>query len=113
MTLWFLRGLRSGVVTTRYPVDPEPSAARLPSPPVFRRDRLTSRLVEALVEVCPSRALLRDGRSLVYDVGACTGCGRCLEVAGEAARPSGRIELAATQREQLVKRIPIVEEDRG
>jgi hypothetical protein len=33
MPLWFARGLRRGVVTTRYPARPDGSAAVLPTPP--------------------------------------------------------------------------------
>lgn len=108
MALWFLRGLRRGVVTTRYPATPPDSwTADLVTPPEFHADRLTNPLVDGLVTACPSEALRRDGSELVYDVGACTACGRCLSVAGAAARPSGEIELAARGRADLVKRIPI------
>lgn len=107
MRVWLLRGLRRGVVTTRYPARPEPSAATLPGPPAFRPERLSTRAVDEMAAVCPSRALHREGRVLVYDVGACTACGRCYGPAGPAAEPSGEIELAATARDQLVKRIPI------
>jgi ferredoxin len=113
VTWWFLRGLRTGVVTTRYPEQAEPSAATLPSPPLLRADRLTGATVDAMAAVCPSRALWREGDWLRYDVGACTACGRCMQVSGDAARPSGRVELAATSREDLVKSYPIVRrEDR-
>jgi ferredoxin-like protein FixX len=108
MTVWFLRGLRRRVVTTRYPTRAEPSAAHLPSPPTFSADLLTPSLVTALVEACPSRALTRTDDVLVFDVGACTACGACFSVAGDAARPSGSVELAATSRDQLVKRLPIL-----
>lgn len=111
MTLWFLRGLRRRVVTTRYPARPEPSVRTLPSPPSFRAELLTESLVDKLVEICPSHALRREAAVLVYDVGACTACTRCLEIAGPAAQSSGRVELAATAREQLVKRIPFSRED--
>jgi hypothetical protein len=108
MALWFLRGLRRGVVTTRYPATPADSwTADLPSPPEFYPDRLTYELADRLVVACPSQALRRDGVDLAVDVGACTGCGRCLSVAGEAARPSGHTELAARDRASLVKRIRI------
>lgn len=107
MTIWFWRGLRDGVVTTRYPAAPERSIEALPSPPVFRGDLLTPELVEKLVDVCPSRALRREGDLFVYDVGACTGCGRCLATAGDAARRSGHIELATRSRDHLIKRFPI------
>lgn len=107
MTLWFLRGLLRGVVTTRYPTAPEPTTRLLPSPPSFRVDLLTEELADALVAVCPSRALRREGSRLVYDVGACTACGRCLEGGGRAVRPSGFIELATSRRADLVHTMEI------
>ncbi|MHB2023200.1 MAG: hypothetical protein ACYCO3_07725 [Mycobacteriales bacterium] len=112
MALWFLRGLRRGVVTTRYPAGaPDPWVATLPSPPTFSVAALSRKAVTELVAVCPSRALaLEDEDTLVYDVGRCSCCGRCLSLPGGAARPSGVIELAATDRRQLVKRIRIPRE---
>lgn len=107
MTLWFLRGLRRGVVTTRYPAQIDPWLATLPTPPAFRPDLLTRDLAAKLVALCPSRALASDGSTLTVDVGACTACGRCLAAAGPAAVPSGEFELTATARDQLIKRIPI------
>lgn len=108
MALWFLRGLRRGVVTTDYPVTPlDPWAADLPSPPEFRPDLLTDALAEHLTQICPSHALRHRPGFLVYDVGVCTACGRCLAAAGQAARPSGEIELATRERTDLVKTIPI------
>ncbi len=133
MPQWFVRGLRRGVVTTRYPAGPEASAASLPTPPAFRQDQL-SRLAperaaprplsppnpigrgaapgqfmvaDLLVSVCPSGALRRDGYELVFDVGACTSCGECRRAAPDAVVPSGEFELAATSRDQLIKRIPL------
>ena len=41
MPLWFARGLRRGVVTTRYPDRPDVSAVDLPTPPAFRPRQLT------------------------------------------------------------------------
>ena len=107
MPLWTLRGLRRGIVTTRYPARPDASAALLPTPPAFRPDVLTAGLADRLVAVCPSRALARDGDLLVFDVGACTACGRCQAEAPQAAGDSGEFELAAIAREHLIKRIPL------
>jgi ferredoxin-like protein FixX len=107
MPLWTVRGLRRGVVTTRYPARPDPSAHLLPAPPAFRPDVLTRDLADRLAAVCPSRALARDGDVLVFDVGACTACGRCRAEAPQAAGASGEFELAATARAHLVKRIPL------
>ncbi|MGH3319829.1 MAG: hypothetical protein ACRDN9_06540 [Streptosporangiaceae bacterium] len=108
MAWWFFRGLRRGVITTRYPATPpDPWTATLPTPPAFRPEALTAETVAGLIDVCPSRALRREAADLVLDVGACTACGLCLAAYPDAAMPSGQIELAATDRAQLVKRIPI------
>ena len=104
---WFLRGLRKGVVTTRYPAERDIWAAQLPTPPAFRSRLLTIELAERLAACCSSGALRREGSDLVLDLGACTACGRCAEVGGEAVVRSGEFELAARDRRALVKRIPI------
>jgi len=107
MPLWFARGLRRGVVTTRYPARSDGSAAFLPTPPAFRPRQLTRQTADRLVAVCPSMALRRQDDVLIFDVGACTACGRCAEAAPDAVTPSGEFELAATGRSALVKKIPI------
>lgn len=112
MPLWFVRGLRRGVVTTRYPARPDPSASGLPTPPAFWPDALTREVADGLVAICPSHALGRDGDTLVFDVGGCTACGQCQRQAPDAARSSGAFELAATARSTLVKRIPLAGEAR-
>lgn len=112
MAWWFVRGLRRGVVTSRYPARPDPSAAVLPTPPMFRPDLLTVAGVDRLIDICPARALSRDGMTLRYDVGRCTACGGCTSMLGDAVRPSGEFELTATKRDQLIKIIPILGGDR-
>ena len=105
--LWFLRGIRKGVVTTHYPRATDAWATSLPSPPAFRGDLLTVELADRLVAACPAGALRRDGGELVLDLGGCTGCGRCGEIGGEAVVASGQFELASRDRSTLLKRIPI------
>lgn len=112
MVLWFLRGLRRGVVTTRYPAETDAWVRTLPTPPAFRPELLTEALADRLVDLCPSHALTREGAVLTFDVGACTACRRCLALAGPAAAPSDEVELAATSRSDLVKHIPIEGEHR-
>jgi hypothetical protein len=104
---WFVRGLRRGVVTTRYPARPDPSAAPLPTPPAFLPQRLTRDAADTLVRICPSLALRRDGDVLMFDVGACTACGQCRAAEPEALIASGEFELAVTSRSALIKRIPL------
>jgi len=110
MTLWFVRGLRRGVVTTRYPARPDASAAQLPTPPSFRRNALDRAVADRLAAICPSHALRVEPDTLVFDVGACTACGRCQDAAPGAVARSGTFELAATSRDDLVKRIPLTPE---
>ena len=110
MTLWFVRGLRRGVVTTRYPAKPDASAAQLPTPPLFRLAELDLETAGRLAAACPSLALRREPGVLVFDAGACTASGRCQQVAPAAVVPSGVFELAATSRADLVKRIPLIAE---
>lgn len=107
MAFWFYRGLRRGVVTTRYPKVVDAWTADLPSPPRFAAERLTREVADRLTEVCPAGALSRQAGELVMDLGRCTGCGRCLEVARDVATPSGWFLLATADREALIKRIPI------
>jgi len=107
---WFVNGLRRGVVTTRYPHQPDVSASFLPSPPTFRPTELTREIADSLVQICPSRALTREGDMLIFDAGACTACGRCRESQPRAATTSGQFELAATDRSALVKRVPLLGE---
>jgi hypothetical protein len=107
MALWFLRGVRRGVVTTRYPIEVDSWTGQLPTPPAFRPALLTRPLADRLVDVCPTGALRRDGLYLRIDLGACSGCGRCVAAAGDAAAPSGSWELATYRREALIKRVAI------
>jgi len=112
MTLWFIRGLRRGVVTTRYPARPDASGPSLPAPPAFRPQALTSHTADLLAAICPSGALRRDRGVLVYDVGRCTACGRCAAKAPHAVTRSCEFELATTDRSALIKEIPVREEAR-
>jgi len=107
MAFWFYRGLRKGIVTTRYPREVDPWTRDLPTPPAFRSSRLTRALADRLVAACPSEAIRREGEELVVDLGRCTGCGRCLAVGGEAVAASGEFLLATAERSSLVKRVPI------
>jgi ferredoxin-like protein FixX len=108
VALWFFRGLRRGVVTTRYPRGNVDAWTRdLPTPPAFHSAQLTRALADSLVEACPARALAVEGRELIVDVGRCTGCGRCAELGGDAVAPSGEFQLATADRATLIKRVAI------
>lgn len=112
MAFWFYRGLRRGIVTTRYPKIVDPWTRGLPSAPSFHSTRLTLDLVNRLVRACPAAALGREDRDLVVDLGRCTACGHCLEVGEGAVQPSGDFLLATSDRTALVKRVPIRGDER-
>jgi hypothetical protein len=107
MAIWFYRGLRKGIATTRYPKTIDPWTRDLPTPPAFHSLRLTGAIADRLTRACPSGAITREGPELVVDLGRCTCCGRCLEIAGDAAAPSGAFLLATEERSALIKRVPI------
>lgn len=113
MAFWFLRGLRRGVVTTRYPAAVDAWAAALPSPPSFPEGGLERDLASRLVDACPNGSLWLEEADLAVDLGRCTACGRCVAAAPDLVRPSGRWELAARNRKSLLKRVAIREGTRG
>lgn len=105
--LWFLRGLRRGVVTTRYPASVDEWAVTLPSAPAFHSEQLSGELADRLQAACPTGALRHEPNVLVVDLGHCTGCGRCVQVSHGAVIDSGEFLLATRDRQALVKHIPI------
>jgi 4Fe-4S binding domain len=107
MALWFYRGLRRGIATTRYPETIDPWADQLPSPPAFHSAQLTSELADRLVQGCVANALWREDHELVIDAGRCTGCGRCVQLGDGAVVPSDQFLLATGDRAALIKRVPI------
>ncbi len=58
---WFIRGIRRGVVTTRYPARPDESARFLPVPSAFRPRALTR---ETAVTVTVVRITRVPGQTL-------------------------------------------------
>ena len=84
--MWALRGLRNGVLTTRWPARPDDYAAstRGPATVLAPGTRPPSRSGPAsLAGLCPTGAISQDDHGAVLlDQGRCIQCGRCV-----AARP--------------------------
>jgi Ni,Fe-hydrogenase III small subunit/formate hydrogenlyase subunit 6/NADH:ubiquinone oxidoreductase subunit I len=96
-----MNALRTGVVTTGYPVEPSVPPARFRGLPVLQSG---SQLPPATV--CPSGALserVDDGhRRVDLDVARCVFCGRCAEGQwAEAVKVGREFELSARRREDL------------
>ncbi len=101
MSPWVLRGLRDGVVTTRWPARPDPYADGWRGPATVLGQRPAS--AADLASLCPTGAISSetDG-SVRLDQGRCILCGRCVEqrpdIFGWSRGPDG----AALTRESLV-----------
>jgi len=77
VSLWVLRGLREGVVTTRWPARPDPYASGWRGPATV----LDPRPAEAagLASLCPTGAISSQTDGPVrLDQGRCILCGRCI-----------------------------------
>ncbi len=96
-----INALRTGVVTTRYPAEPNVPPERFRGQPMFRPG---SGLPPP--EVCPAGALSEHpdagGRHLALDLARCVFCGRCVEDQWNGPVAMGRdFELAARSRADL------------
>ncbi|HEY1619889.1 MAG TPA: hypothetical protein VGG25_19860 [Streptosporangiaceae bacterium] len=76
--MWALRGLRDGVLTTRWPARPDDYATATRGPAVLLDPGGET---AGVTELCPTDAISDDG-GLRLDQGRCVQCGRCV-----AARP--------------------------
>jgi len=100
VSIWVLRGLRDGVVTTRWPARPDAYAEawRGPARPLERGGRRTD-----LTGICPTGAITVTGGTVRVDQGRCILCGRCVaERPGVFAWSKGAAGPAALTREQLI-----------
>ena len=75
MSIWVLRGLRDGVVTTRWPARPDPYADGWRGP---ARPLAVSAPADGLDGLCPTGAISVAGTSVRVDQGKCVLCGRCV-----------------------------------
>jgi Ni,Fe-hydrogenase III small subunit/ferredoxin len=110
---WALRGIRHGVVTTRYPRRSDPYFDEFPATvEVVRspeaRHNLHENLTQAtLDELCPTGALeLTDSTvgDLTVDRGACIACGRCVEARPDLFSWRSGADVASLSRHALVAR---------
>jgi Ni,Fe-hydrogenase III small subunit/ferredoxin len=82
--MWALRGLRNGVLTTRWPAKPDEYAAATRGPATIVAVRAESRPsangIAPLDGLCPTGAISHeDGGTIRLDQGRCIQCGRCVE----------------------------------
>ena len=75
MSIWVLRGLRDGVVTTRWPARSDPYADGWRGP---ARPQAAAAPADGLDALCPTGAISVAGTSVRVDQGRCILCGRCV-----------------------------------
>jgi Ni,Fe-hydrogenase III small subunit/ferredoxin len=76
--MWALRGLRNGVLTTRWPARPDPYAAAGRGPATVLDERPADVDAEQLERICPTGAIGLAGGAVRLDQGRCVQCGRCV-----------------------------------
>lgn len=106
---WIPRGLREGIVTSRYPRRADGYAAELRGAVAVTDAAGADPRVPAAVEACPTGAITLEAGRPRLDRGRCILCGRCTEVCPGVFRFDSNFETAAARREALV--VPEVPED--
>ncbi|MCS0603682.1 NADH:ubiquinone oxidoreductase [Streptomyces sp. LP11] len=98
---WFTRGLREGILTTRYPDKPDPYARDFPAAVTVRptAPRVTPDEVTAL---CPTGALTAADGTARLDRGRCILCRRCTRARPDVFAEASGTETAAVTRGALV-----------
>jgi Ni,Fe-hydrogenase III small subunit len=76
--MWALRGLRNGVLTTRWPARPDGYAA-LTRGPATVLPGASAPGPSRLGRLCPTGAISQDAGGIRLDQGRCIQCGRCVQ----------------------------------
>lgn len=101
MSPWVLRGLRDGVVTTRWPGRPDEYARTWRGPVTIAGPGSDD--PAGLAGLCPTGAIgAGPARELVIDTGRCVLCGRCVQERPDVFGWSAGIESAALSRMGLL-----------
>jgi Ni,Fe-hydrogenase III small subunit/ferredoxin len=105
---WIFRGIREGVVTTRYPRRPDDYGQGFRAGVVVTAsDRGTVAPPE-----CPTGAIVDDGDTIRLDRGRCIVCGHCVGTQPERFAFSPELETATVGRSSLVVPVdPAAERD--
>jgi Ni,Fe-hydrogenase III small subunit/ferredoxin len=116
VSLWVLRGLRDGVVTTRWPKKPDGYADEWRGPAIVRDAEPAD--VDGLAELCPTGAISVAGggrrAGVRLDQGRCILCGLCVaarpDVFGWSAGATGPAASALTREQLVVPEVPETDE---
>jgi Ni,Fe-hydrogenase III small subunit/ferredoxin len=113
MSIWVLRGLRDGVVTTKWPRRPDEYADSWQGPVTVLTDAREADPAE-LERLCPTGAIEAFDR-LRVDQGRCILCGRCVDarpgVFGWSQGATGPAGAALVRRALIVPEVPETDEE--
>ena len=109
MMPWIMRGLRHGVVTSRYPRLGDGYGDGFAGGVTVRGDVADAAVLDLCIADCPTGAITVESDGPLLDRGRCVHCGRCVEHAPETFSYSPNFETARSGREGLV--VPTVGED--
>jgi Ni,Fe-hydrogenase III small subunit/ferredoxin len=102
--MWALRGLRNGVLTTRWPARPDAYADQTRGPAIVLPVPTAAPISGTdLAQLCPARAISQDEFGRVrLDQGACVLCGRCVSARPDLFAWSAGPDSASLSRTALV-----------
>lgn len=99
MSDWVLKGLKTGIKTTRYPDKRETRPGVSPGLPVLGQE------IAGVADLCPTNALSAEGNSVTVDYCHCVHCFRCARPQGAAPVPwEYGYEWAAAEGEGVLER---------
>ena len=102
--MWALRGLRNGVLTTRWPARPDEYAAGTRGPATVLGGSAAADVTgDDLARLCPATAISQDESGRVrLDQGGCILCGRCVTARPDVFGWSAGPDSASVSRTRLV-----------
>ena len=106
---WIPRGLREGIVTTRYPRRPDSYADGFSGRLLVRSAASPSAAVDDAIAACPTQAITRRDEQVRLDRGRCILCGRCSVLDPATFTLDAGFETSATDRKSLV--VPEIDEN--
>ncbi len=101
--MWALRGLRNGVLTTRWPARPDEYAAVTRGPATVPTSAARADSSENVAALCPTGAIgVAASGAVRIDRGRCILCGRCVAARPDMFAWTSGPALAALSRAELV-----------
>lgn len=104
---WIPRGLRNGIVTSRYPHKPDGYGAGFRGTVEVNPERAVQ-VTDDVMAACPTRAITVEDGNIRLDRGKCILCGRCVNEAPQVFRFSESFATSDLRRRSLV--VPTLEE---